>query len=211
MGEGQKIAAQAARQAHGERFPRPPILLAPCSNGLPGPIPAQGDFLDPRWRPINNGASSELIPFQRPGWMSIRDWEAYRKGAKRKSTYTIRYTVEPTYRSMRHYTRYRRSQREEEREAQWWTCEIQEIDALITRAKEIRARIERAAIARHAAPAPGESRQWVEVLEVVFPAASVSYGLRCMVEAGHLPGLSFDAGRNVVRTTMVRRFVEVAA
>ena len=81
------------------------ILPEPRSNGIPGPIPAQGDFLDPRWRRYS-GPRSEVIPFPRPAWVLDRHWEAYRKAAVRESTYTITLTVKPTLASLRRYVRH---------------------------------------------------------------------------------------------------------
>lgn len=186
------------------------ILSAPRSNGLPGPIPSQGDFLDPRWRPINQGGKSDLIPFQRPGWVPARDWDAFRKAVARKSTYSVSYSVRGTYQSLRQYLRHLRTERDERRDSQWMLCEIEEIDELAAKVREIRARIERAALERNATPEADARRRWVDVQEIVFPAGSVSRSLRDMVEAGRLPGLSIDANRNIVRTTRMLRYCEAS-
>lgn len=208
QGAARKPDQEAAKPAV-ERISRP-TLPAPRSNGLPGPIPSQGDFLDPRWRPINHGAVSESISFQRPGWVTLRDWDAFRKAVARRSTYSVSYSVRGTYQSLRQYLRHLRTERDERRNSQWWLCELEELDVLDAQSREIRARIKRAALARQAAPDVDESLQWVDVHEIVFPAGSVSYGLRNMVEAGRLAGLSFDADRNVVRTTRALRYREAS-
>jgi hypothetical protein len=74
----------------------------PGKDGIPGPNPAQGDFFDPRCRSLK-GPVSPVIPFQKPGWILDRHWEAFRKAASRESTYTVTITVKPTYSSLRQY------------------------------------------------------------------------------------------------------------
>lgn len=74
----------------------------PGRDGIPGPNPAQGDFFDPRCRSLK-GPTSPVIPFQKPGWILDRHWEAFRKAASRESTYTVTVTVRPTWSSLRQY------------------------------------------------------------------------------------------------------------
>lgn len=74
----------------------------PPRDGIPGPNPLQGDWLDPRWRG-RLGNPSAVIPFQRPGWVLERHWDAFRKAAARRSTYQIAIEVRPTLTSLRQY------------------------------------------------------------------------------------------------------------
>ena len=210
MQEAERKAAHKSARPGVERGARP-ILAAPRSNGLPGPLPAQGDWTDPRWRPIYPGAVSETIPYQKPGWTAPRDWDAYRKAVARGSSYTVVHKVVGTYESMRRYLRHLQEEREEAKADQLWKIELEELDALIARAREIRGRIERAAMRMDYPQESNEVAHWVDVHEVVFPAASVSRQLRAMIEAGVLPGLSLDAERNVVRITRVLRYCEASA
>lgn len=81
------------------------ILSEPRSNGSRGPLPMQLDWLDHRLREAT-GAPAGEIPFHRPGWVSPRHWEAFRKAVERGSTYTVTYTVRPTIASLRRYIRH---------------------------------------------------------------------------------------------------------
>lgn len=81
------------------------LLATPQSNGSRGPLPVQLDFLDHRMRSTPGNVSAK-IPFQRPGWVSQRDWEAFRKAIERGSVYTVTHAVRPTLQSLKGYVRH---------------------------------------------------------------------------------------------------------
>lgn len=81
------------------------ILPEPRANGSRGPLPRQLDWLDHRLRKTT-GNVSDTIPFQRPGWCSPKDWDAYRKAATEGRTYTVEVKVRPTLESLRRYCRH---------------------------------------------------------------------------------------------------------
>lgn len=93
------------------------ILSEARSNGSRGPIPVQVDWLDHRWRSAV-GTSSDAIPFQRPGWVSPRHWEAFRKAIERKSSFTEIVPVLPTLVSLRRYIRHLEADQQAEAVAQ---------------------------------------------------------------------------------------------
>lgn len=78
------------------------ILPEPRANGSRGPLPRQLDWLDHRLRETT-GNVSERIPFQRPGWCSQKDWDAFRKAATEGRTYVVEVKVRPTLAALRRY------------------------------------------------------------------------------------------------------------
>jgi hypothetical protein len=64
------------------------------------------------------GNVSEKIPFQRPGWVSQRDWEAFRKAVERGSTYTVVKVVRPTILSLKGYLRHLHQEQQARQSAQ---------------------------------------------------------------------------------------------
>jgi len=52
------------------------------------------------------GNVSDTIPFQRPGWCSQKDWDAFRRAAADGRTYKIEVVVRPTLSALRRYCRH---------------------------------------------------------------------------------------------------------
>lgn len=78
------------------------ILEEPAQNGSRGPLPVQLDWLDHRLREASGNVSRD-IPFQRPGWCSQRDWDAFRKGVRGNVTYKIEVKLRPTLYGLARY------------------------------------------------------------------------------------------------------------
>lgn len=85
----------------------------PRTTGIPGPLPTQGDFFDPRFAAVK-GPKSSLIKFQRPGWTTQGDWDAFVKAATRGSTYIVAFEVLPTLHGLSRYVRHLQQERKAE-------------------------------------------------------------------------------------------------
>ncbi len=78
------------------------IRDTPAPNGSRGPLPVQLDWLDHRMREATGNVSKD-IPFQRPGWCSPKDWDAFRKGVRGNVTYKIDVKLRPTLDGLARY------------------------------------------------------------------------------------------------------------
>ena len=190
------------------RKSRTAVLAEPRSNRLPGPLPAQGDWTDPRWQPRQPGNRSATIPFQRPAWASARDWDSWRHAVERGSSYSVVYPVRPTMQSLLRYLLHLEQLRRDSVELEAWKIEEAELRMIEGRCRQIRQKAQRRAGREQANF--GTTIEWVRVEEVVL-GPEASRATRDMVEAGKIPGLRWDPARGVVRASMVQRRVDVAA